>query len=51
MTDLEGLIHYWEAKLKDMRVYISPAEAALIESTIRKPQELKKIQESLAEVD
>ncbi|MBA7480714.1 hypothetical protein ES705_16547 [subsurface metagenome] len=51
MTELEGLIRYWEDKLKSMRAYLSPAEIALIESTIRKLQELKKIQESLADVD
>ncbi|GAJ05137.1 unnamed protein product [marine sediment metagenome] len=51
MTELEGLIRYWEDKLKSMGAYLSPAEAALIESTIRKLQELKKIQESLADVN
>ena len=51
MTELEGLIRYWEAKLEDMRAYLSPEAAALIENTVRKLQELKKIQESLAEVD
>ncbi|MBA7507429.1 hypothetical protein ES706_06148 [subsurface metagenome] len=50
MTELEGLIRYWEDKLKSMRAYLSPAETALIENTIRKLQELKKIQESLADV-
>ncbi|MBA7518586.1 hypothetical protein ES705_10657 [subsurface metagenome] len=51
MTELEGLIRYWEAKLQEMRAYLSVAEAALIENTVRKLQELKKIQESLAEVE
>ncbi|MBA7528300.1 hypothetical protein ES705_20483 [subsurface metagenome] len=50
MTEVEGLIRYWEAKLQDMRAYLSPAETTLIENTVRKLQELKKIQESLAEV-
>ena len=51
MNELEGLIRYWEAKLRDLKAYISPAEAALIENTVRKLQELKKIQESLAETE
>ena len=51
MTELEGLIGFWQEKLRCMMAYISPAEAALIESTIRKLQELEKIQESLAEIE
>lgn len=35
MTEIEGLIHHWENKLKEMRAYLSPAEAALIILTIK----------------
>ncbi|MBA7476573.1 hypothetical protein ES707_11961 [subsurface metagenome] len=43
MTDLEGEIRYWEAKLKHEKAYLVPAETALIEGTIRHLKELKKI--------
>jgi len=32
MTELEGLIRYWEDKLKSMQAYLSPAEEASVET-------------------
>lgn len=43
MTELEGLIRFWEDKLKSMRAYLSPTEEALIKSSIIQLKRLKKL--------
>ena len=43
MTELEGLIRFWEDKLKSMKAYLSPAEEALIQTTVIQLKRLKKV--------
>jgi hypothetical protein len=40
VTEIEGLIRFWEAKLKYNRAYFSPSEAAMIERTVKLLKEL-----------
>lgn len=44
LRELDGLIHYWQAKLASMRAYLSPAENGLIQSTIKVIEKLKELE-------
>ncbi|GAJ02121.1 hypothetical protein ES708_34288 [subsurface metagenome] len=41
MTELEGLIHYWESVLKEFSYLLGPATLVLIQSTIKYLKQLQ----------
>jgi len=43
MTELEGLIKYWQQVLNDHEFLLSPAVRALIESTIKHLKAIKDV--------
>ena len=49
MTEIDGLVRFWEAKLASMKAYLSPAEEALIKATIIQLKRLGKILEEMNE--
>lgn len=49
MTEIEGLIHFWEEKLKDRLLDVTTR--ALIESTVRNLKKLQEIEKKEGKLD